>query len=93
LRIAVAGIGNVGLSLALLLAQRHQVTVLDIEQGVEVTVYEPTLEVTEFSGCRVVNDLPAFKTEADLILANRLTTELSDVMGKVYSRDLYGCDD
>ncbi len=62
------------------------------EQGVEVTVYEPTLEMTEFSGCRVVNDLPAFKTEADLILANRLTTELSDVMGKVYSRDLYGCD-
>lgn len=62
------------------------------EEGVEVTVFEPTLEVAEFSGCRVVSDLVEFKAGSDLILANRLTTDLSDVMGKVYSRDLYGGD-
>jgi UDPglucose 6-dehydrogenase len=62
------------------------------EQGVEVIVYEPALEAAEFCGCRVVSDLAAFKAGSDLILANRLTTDLSDVMGKVYSRDLYGGD-
>jgi UDPglucose 6-dehydrogenase len=61
-------------------------------KGVQVIVYEPVLEEAEFYRSRVVNDLAAFKAEADVIVANRVTGDLADVMGKVYSRDLFGGD-
>ena len=62
-------------------------------KGIEVIVYEPALAEPEFFHSRVVNDLPAFKAEADVIVANRLTPDLSDVVGKVYTRDLFGGDE
>lgn len=61
-------------------------------RGIEVIVYEPTLGEEEFFRSRVVNDLKAFKTEADVIVANRLADDILDVADKVYSRDLFGQD-
>lgn len=61
-------------------------------KGVQVIVYEPALSEGDFFHSRVVNDLSAFKEEADLIVANRIMDDLSDVAAKVYSRDLFGAD-
>lgn len=61
-------------------------------QGVEVIVYEPTLQETELHHSRVVNDLEVFKQQATMIIANRQEAGLADVMHKVYTSDLFERD-
>jgi len=61
-------------------------------KGIEVVVHEPVLQVPHFYNSRVNNDLERFKAECDVILANRLSPEISDVAEKVYTRDLFGND-
>lgn len=61
-------------------------------KGIECIVYEPVLTETHFFNSRVVTDLDAFKAEADLIVANRQSPDLTDVQDKVFTRDLFGID-
>jgi len=61
-------------------------------KGIEVIVYEPAIEDSTFYNSKVIADLNAFKLEADVIIANRLTDDISDVRDKVYTRDLFGSD-
>lgn len=61
-------------------------------KGIEVVVYEPVLRETNFYNSRVIEDINAFKEMANVIVANRLSEELLDVKGKVYTRDLFQSD-
>jgi UDPglucose 6-dehydrogenase len=61
-------------------------------KGIEVVVYEPELSDPEFFHSRVINDLVQFKKISDVIVANRMSPDLSDVEAKVYTRDQFGSD-
>jgi UDPglucose 6-dehydrogenase len=61
-------------------------------KGIEVVVYEPYLKEEEFYRSKVVRDLNEFKQMSNIIIANRMVDEISDVAEKVYTRDLFGKD-
>lgn len=61
-------------------------------KGIEVVVYEPALQESEFFNSRVIQDLETFKAISDVIVANRLSADIQDVSHKVFTRDLFGSD-
>jgi UDPglucose 6-dehydrogenase len=62
-------------------------------KGIEVIVYEPTMNEPEFFHSHVITNLNQFKKEADVIICNRMAVALEDVHEKVYTRDIFGGDD
>ena len=63
------------------------------ERNAEMIIYEPALQdVRSYWGVPVISDLKVFKRQSDVIVANRVDDSLSDVKGKVYTRDLFGRD-
>lgn len=62
------------------------------DKGVNIVIYEPTLKEKEFFDSKVISSLDEFKKASDIIIANRISDELKDVMDKIYSRDLYSRD-
>ena len=61
-------------------------------KGIEVLVYEPSLQEERFFGSEVLHDLGQLKARADVILTNRRSDELADVAERVFTRDLFGSD-
>ena len=58
-------------------------------KGIEVVIYEPTMKENSFFNSRVIRNLDEFKNMSEVILANRYNNDISDVLDKVYTRDLY----
>ncbi len=61
-------------------------------EGAELLIYEPTISDSFFENMKILNNLEEFKRQADVIVANRVTDDLKDVLSKVYTRDIYSRD-
>lgn len=61
-------------------------------KGINLIIYEPNLQEKKSFDSTIINDLDSFKSTSDIILANRITSDLHDVSEKIYSRDLFGSD-
>ncbi|MGB5823479.1 MAG: nucleotide sugar dehydrogenase [Proteocatella sp.] len=61
-------------------------------KGIEVVVFEPALKEDDFFNSRVIKDFEEFKQISDVIVANRISDEIQDVVDKVYTRDLFSRD-
>jgi UDPglucose 6-dehydrogenase len=61
-------------------------------KGVEVIIYEPAFDEDKFLNFTVYKELKAFKAKADLIIANRLHSELEDISDRIFTRDIFGTD-
>ena len=61
-------------------------------KGIEVVIYEPSYQENEFYKSKIIDSLEGFKEISDVIISNRLSTELDDVANKVFTRDLFGID-
>ena len=66
--------------------------VKDKLKGIEVVVYEPVLQEDEFFNSRVIKDLKEFKKISDVIVANRISEDIKDVLEKIYTRDIFNSD-
>lgn len=62
------------------------------QAGVEVIIYEPSLDAAEFQNLKVIANLDEFKSQSNIIIANRLSDDLADSLEKIYTRDLFGKD-
>jgi UDPglucose 6-dehydrogenase len=61
-------------------------------KGIKVVIYEPTYDEAEFFQSKIIDSLDEFKNTSDVIISNRMSAELDDVVGKVFTRDLFGSD-
>ena len=61
-------------------------------KGIKVIIYEPEIKDVEFFHSKVINDLDEFKKKSDIIVANRMSKDISDLKDKVYTRDLFNSD-
>lgn len=61
-------------------------------KGIEVVIYEPKFTDSSFFNSKVISDLEDFKIKSDIIIANRVAEELSDVSSKIFSRDIFQTD-
>ncbi len=61
-------------------------------KGIEVVIYEPVFKEDEFFNSKVIKDLDEFKKISDVIVANRISQDLEDVLEKIYTRDIFHSD-
>ncbi len=60
-----------------------------LDKNISVIIYEPLCNENFFIGCEVINNLNNFKLQSDIIVANRMSNEISDFSNKIYSRDIF----
>lgn len=70
----------------------HGIVLRLVEKNINVVVYEPMLEQSDYCGAKVLTDLAKFKEISDIVVSNRVCDEISDITDKIYTRDLFERD-
>ena len=63
-----------------------------LSRGIEVIIYEPTLNTDEYNGLKVIKSIEEFNELADLILVNRKDEEIKKLTKSIYTRDIFNRD-
>ena len=62
------------------------------DKNIDIIIYEPTINSDKFENYDIINDMSLFKEKSDIIVANRFTDDLDDVIDKIYTRDIFKTD-
>jgi len=62
------------------------------KKRVTVILFDPSINEKESFGCRVISNFDEFIQTSDVIIANRMSEELTVVKNKVYTRDIFSRD-
>ena len=64
-----------------------------LQNKVKIFIYDPSIHTLDIEGAYLIDSFDHFKTESDLIVANRIDSKIKAISKKVFTRDIFSSDE